>query len=306
VALAIIVNGVTYNTADAGTTTQTAAAFVAAHAEDILEATGTVVTNPSTNVILFTDSVVGFPVITSAAQTVGAIDYVTTASVGGCQRVYSTYVTTNLVCEECSDIFLQPFTSEAPTSFENVAWVKVEPVYDEDALMGIMFTGKPFNITPDDESRDEIPFYETSTGIKSIAGGFREMDYLNFVPEYDYDEMFSIKRLSRKQDRDALGAMLFPLEDVSRAHYLGEKREFNNAFSRANLGEESLFKFTSQYISYDITWHDTKLSQGMGGRSNITHTEQIWVEIGRHDAIEAVINALSSKSGVDIVQPTAN
>lgn len=90
------------------------------------------------------------------------------------------------------------------------------------------------------------------------------MDYLNT------SEMFSIKRLESAVDRDALGVMLFPLEEISRTHF-GRKQEYNNLFSKANLGEESLIKFTSQYISYDITWHDTKLSQGMGGRSNITH-----------------------------------
>lgn len=307
----VAVNGVNYLATFATDLTTTAANFVTAHAATILTATGAVVT-ANAGVITFTDDATGFPTITitnattDLAGTLGAIDYVTTASAGGCQRVYSTYVTTSLVCDECSDIFLQPFTSEAPVPFELHAWKKVEPVYDEDALMGIRFTGKPFNITPDDETKDQVPFYETSTGIKSIAGGYREMDYLNFIPAYTYDEMFTITRLSRKQDRDALGAMLFPLEDVSRAHYLGEKREFNNAFSRANLGEESLFKFTSQYIFYDITWHDTKLSQGMGGRSNITHTEQIWVEIGYHDAIEALINGLSAKANVEIVQPTAN
>lgn len=306
VALVIIINGVTYTTADAGTTTQTAAAFVVEHAAAILAATGTVVTNPSTNVLLFTDSAEGFPTITSAAQTVGAKDFVTEAAVGGCQRVYSTYVTTNLVCDECSDIFLQPFTSDAPTPFENVEWIKVEEDFNEDALMGIRFTGKAFDLTPDEFSRDEIPFYETSTRIKAISGGFREMDYLNITPAYNYDEMFSIKRLSRAVDRDALGYMLFPIEDISRTHYLGEKRDFDNSFSKTNLGEESLIKFTSQYISYDITWHDTKLSQGMGGRSNITHTEQIWVEIGRHDNVESLINSLAAKAGVTIVQPTAN
>jgi len=312
--LVITVNGVNYSVANSGTAAGTATLFFSTHAAAILTATGAVVTNPSSGVVTFTDAATGFPSIvttsstltTLANTTVGAVDYVTTASTGGCQRVYSTYVTTDLVCDECSDIFLQPFRSEEPVPFESHAWKKVEPVYNEDALMGIKFTGKPFNLVPDEEAKDEIPFYETSTGIKSIAGGYREMDYLNFIPEYTYDELFTITRLSRKQDRDALGAMLFPLEDVSRAHYLGEKREFNNAFSRANLGEESLFKFTSQYISYDITWHDTKLSQGMGGRSNITHTEQIWVEIGRHDNIEALISALAVKAGVDIVQPTAN
>jgi len=304
--LTIIVNGVSYTTTDAGTVAQTATAFVAEHAAAILATTGAVVTNPSSAVVLFTDAVEGFPTITSATQTVSAIDYLTTTAEGGCQRVYSTYVTTDLVCDECSDIFLQPFKSEEPKPFENVAWKKLTDVFDEDALMGIRFTGKPFNVLPTEETRDQIPFYETSTRIKSIAGGYREMDYLNIVPAYTYDEMFSIKRLSRAVDRDALGVMLFPVEEISRTHYLGEKREFNNLFSKANLGEESVLKFDSQYISYDITWHDTKLSQGMGGRSNITHTEQIWVEIGRHDAVEALINALASKAGVDIVQPVAN
>ena len=306
VALVIIINGVTYTTADAGTVAQTATAFFVEHAAAILAATGTVVTNPSAGVLLFTDKTEGFPTITSAAQTVGTIDYVTVATVGGCQRVYSTYVTTNLVCDECSDIFLQPFTSEEPKPFQNVAWTKVPDVFDADAKMGIRFTGKPFNLIPTEETRDQIPFYETSTGIKSIAGGYREMDYLNITPAYTYDEMFSIKRLSSKADRDALGVMLYPVEEISRTHYLGETREFNNLFAKANLGEESVLKFTSQYVSYDITWHDTKLSQGMGGRSNITHTEQIWVEIGRHDAIQNLINALASKAGVDIVDPTAN
>lgn len=306
VALSIIVDGVTYTTADAGTTTQTAAAFVTEHSAAILTATGVTVTNPSTNVLVFTGATEDFPVITSAAQTVGTVTTVIASSTGGCQRVYITTVTTSLVCDECSDIFLQPFTSEAPTPFESVEWTKVEEPFNEDALMGIRITGKPFNITPTEATRDEIPFYETSTRIKTIAGGYREMDYLNITPAYNYDELFSIKRLSRAADRDALGAMLFPVEEISRTHYLGEVREYDNLFAKANLGEESLFKFTSQYVSYDITWHDTKLSQGMGGRSNITHTHQIWVELGYHDGIENLVNALASKANVDIVQPTAN
>lgn len=307
----IAVNGVNYLATFNTDLATTESDFVTAHAAAILAATGTVVTYAG-GVITFTDSAEGFPTITitnattDLAGTVSAVDYVTAASTGGCQRVYSTTVTTNLVCEECSDIFLQPFTSEAPTPFENVEWTKVEEDFNEDALMGIRITGKPFNITPTEATRDEIPFYETSTRIKAIAGGYREMDYLNITPAYNYDELFSIKRLSRAADRDALGAMLFPVEEISRTHYLGEVREYDNLFAKANLGEESLIKFTSQYVSYDITWHDTKLSQGMGGRSNITHTHQIWVELGYQDSIELIVNALAAKANVDIVQPTAN
>jgi hypothetical protein len=305
VALVVVVNGVTYITADAGTVAQTATAFFVAHAAAILADTGVVLTNPSSAVLLFSGATVGFPSIVSTAQTVGTKDYVTTASVGGCQRVYSTYVTTDLVCEDCSNIFLQPFMAEAPKSFEDIAWVEAVEVFDENALMGIRFTGKPFKITPTEATRESIPFYETSTRIRSIAGGYRDWDYLN-APEFNYDQMFVVRELSRARDRDALGAMLFPLEVVSRAHYLGEKAEYNNLFAKANLGEESVIKFDSQYVSYTISWHDTKLSQGMGGRSNITHSEQLWAEIGYHDNLEAIVNALAAKAGVEVVNPTAN
>jgi hypothetical protein len=228
------------------------------------------------------------------------------AQVGGCQRVYSTTVKSSIVCSECSPIFLQPFKTEEPKAFENTPWKKVATPFSATALMGITFEGLPFSITPSESSREEIPFYETSTRIKSIAGGYREMDNLNFIPAYTYDEMFDIRRLSRAVDRDALGAMLFPIEEISRVHFLGEQSEYNNRFAKANLGEESLFKFTSQYVSYQITWKDTKMSQGMGGNSNINHTEQIFVEFGYHDAIEAVVNALAVKAGVETVNPTAN
>ena len=225
---------------------------------------------------------------------------------GGCQRTYTTSVTTNLVCDECDPIFLDYFSSQAPSPFEQTAWEKVEVAFDENALMGIRIKGKGFNVVPSEELRDEVPFYETSTRIKSVAGGYREMDYLNITPEYNFSELFSIKRVSRAIDRDALGVKFFPLEEISRAHYLGEVREKGNLFAKGNLGEESLIKFNSQYITYDITWQDSKLSQGVGGRSNITHTEQIVVEFGYHDKVETLINKLATKAGVEVIAPTAN
>ena len=303
------INGVAYTEAFDTDLTTTAENFVTSHASAILEATGAVVTSAGA-VITVTDKTVGFPTTTATAgglvETIGTRDYVTTATTGGCQRVYSTYVTTNLVCDECSDIFLQPFYSEAPQPFEQVAWKQVEPVFDEDALMGIKLKGKPFNLTPIELTRDEIPFYETSTGIKSISGGYRDFDFLNITPAYNSDELFKITRLSRKVDRDMLGNKFFALEDVSRAHYLGEVREKNNNFFKANAGEESVVKFNKQYITYHITHQDTSLSQGVGGRSNITHEEKIVVEFGYHDAIETLINKLASKAGVEVVNPTAN
>jgi hypothetical protein len=302
VALAIIVDGVTYTTADAGTTSQTAAAFVAAHAASILAATGTVVTNPSANIISFVDAVEGFPTITSAAQTVSAVDILTTASTGGCQRVYSTTVVTNIVCDECSDIFLDGFKSVAPEGFDFSEWTLKEGVANANALMGIKLKGKKFLFMPTEVTRDEVPFYETSTRI-SVFGGYIEEQNENFQPIYS--DIFNIVRLSRAQDRDALGYNYLPWEEVSRSHFLGETRHKDNLFANGILGEESVIKFDKQYVTYELTIDDTKYSQAIGGRSGIGFTHLIFVELGYHTAIESWLNKLAAKAGVSVVNPTA-
>lgn len=305
VALAIIVAGTTYTTADAGTTTQTAAAFVVEHAAAILLATGAVVTS-TTNVVRFVDATLGFPTITSAAQTVSAVTTTQTASTGGCQRVYSTTVTTNLVCEECSDIFLQPFYSDAPKEFDATFWKEVVGTFDATAKMGIRVKGKAYSITPEQYAKDEIPFIQTSTKIRSTAFGMREMDYLNFAPAYDVDTEFAnVERLSFSADIKNLSQYLESAEDMSMAFYKGDVRHKNNLFARRNLGEESLMDFNERWVSYSISYQDTGLSQAAGGRSNITHTQSIFVKVGYHTEIEDIINKLAAKVGLELVSPLA-
>ncbi len=304
--MSLVIAGTTYTTTYATSPTVTATAFVTAHATAILDATGATVTS-SGAVITVTDDAEVFPSITAVAggltETIAPINYLTTATAGGCQRVYSTNVVTNIVCSECDDIFLQGFTSVAPESFEFSSWTLVAPTPNDDALMGILLKGKAFDVYPTDAVRDEIPFYETSTRI-SVAGGYIENQYENFQPIYS--DIFNVVRLSRAQDRDALGYNFLPWEDLSRAHFLGEQRNVDNQFARANFGEESLLKFNAQYVTYEVTFDDTKYSQGAGGRSSIGHSQMIVVEFGYHTALETALNALASKAGVEIVNPTAN
>lgn len=300
--LAVIVDGVTYTTVDAGTTTQTAAAFVVEHAADILEATSLVVTNPSTNVLLFSGVAEGFPAITSVGQTVGDVEVVIAPSIGGCQRVYTTTVATNVVCDECSDIFLQDFESVRPQAFDFSEWKLIEPASDEDALLGVRLTGKKFHMVPSEVTRDYVPFYETSTRIEAF-GGYIEEQNENFNPVYS--DIFNVVRLSRAQDRDALGYHYLPWEEVSRNHFLGETRHKENLYANGILGEESILKFDKQYVTYELTVDDTKYSQSIGGRSGIGHTHLIFVEFGYHTAVESWLNKLAAKAGVAIVNPTA-
>ena len=304
----INIAGVDYLATFATNLTTTASNFVTAHASAILTATGATVTSAGAVITVNDDSEV-FPRITitnattNLAGTLGAIDYLVTATAGGCQRVYSTNVVTNIVCSECDDIFLQGFTSVAPESFDFTSWTIVAPTPNDDALMGILLKGKAFDVYPTDAVRDEIPFYETSTRI-SVAGGYLENEYENFQPIYS--DIFNVVRLSRAQDRDALGYNFLPWEDLSRAHFLGEQRNMDNQFARANFGEESLLKFNAQYVTYEVTFDDTKYSQGAGGRSSIGHSQMIVVEFGYHTGLETVLNSLASKAGVEIVNPTAN
>ena len=303
VALAIIVDGVTYTTADAGTTTQTAAAFVAAHAAAILAATGTVVTNPSTNLVVFTDSTVGFPTITSAAQTVGAIDFVTTAAAGGCKRTYSTYVTTNLVCEECSDIFLQPFYATAPDTFEGVAWEELIPAFDANAKMGIFVKGKPFYIYPEAHEEDFIPYVETSLKVKSISFGAKGSLLLNYDGSpYDPDTEFApVRKLQYAQDVNNDAQSLFGAERMGNQHFANKPIHKKNLFARANMSQERLLKYSKKYVQFAVKYQDNGLSQMGASRSDITHEFRIIVEYGKHVDLQDTLNSLAGKLGLDAV-----
>lgn len=303
----IAVNGVDYLATFATDLATTEGNFVTAHAAAILAATGTVVTYAG-GLITFTDAAEGFPAITvtnattDLVGTVSALDFVTAASVGGCQRVYSTTVTTNVVCDECSDIFLQDFESAAPQGYDFSEWKLIEEVANANALLGVRLTGKKFLIMPTEVTRDEVPFYETSTRIQAF-GGYIEEQNINFQPIYS--DIFNIVRLSRAQDRDALGYNYLGWEEVSRSHFLGETRHKDNLFANGILGEESVIKFDKQYVTYELTIDDTKYSQAIGGRSGIGHTHLIFVEFGYHTAVESWLNKLAAKAGVSVVNPTA-
>lgn len=303
----VTVSGVDYLATFNSDLSTTASDFVTAHAADILAATGAVVTADGADIV-FTDQGSGgvSPSIANAsgnlAGTVGATDFTSTTVEGGCQRVYSTTVITDIVCEECDDIFLDDFTSEAPDSFDFIEWELIPTTADENALMGIRVTGKPITIVPTEATRDSIPFIETSARIK-LAGGYSEETAYSFDP--NFSDIFNVKRLSRAQDRDALGAYLMSWEDASRYYFHGDHRHMDNLFAKAVLGEESVLEFTEQYVSYNITIHDTRWSQGVGRTSDMGTTYVVWAPFGKHQALEDLVNSLGAAAGLPAVQVSA-
>lgn len=304
----VVVNGVNYLATFAASLTTTAANFVTAHAAAILAATGATVT-ANAGVLTFTDVAEGFPTIDvvnatgDLDATIAAVDFVTTPTTGGCQRVYSTTVVTNIVCNECSNIFLQPFMSTAPADYNFTSWEEIAEPIDTDAKMGIRLTGKPLIMYPTDISADQVPFVETSASI-NVSGGYIEEVNMSFEPLFS--KIFNVKRLSRKQDRDNLGWFLLPLERQSRIHFDGEWTHDNNLYAKHVLGEESVLKFDKQYVQYSITLQDSKFSQSMGRHSDMGTEISIWAEFGQHTALENYINKLAVKAGIDPVQAVAN
>lgn len=304
----IVVDGVNYLSTFATDLTTTANNFVTARAAAILAATGTVVT-ASAGVLTFTDKAEGFPSITVAnvttnlAGTVGAIDYVTTAAVGGCKRTYSTYVNTNLVCEDCSDIFLQPFYATAPDTFEGVAWEEVITAFDENAKMGIFVKGKPFYIYPEAYEEDFIPNIETSLKVKSISFGAKGSLLLNYDGSpYDPDTEFAaVRKIQYASDVNNDAEALFGAELMGNKHFASKTTYKKNLFSRANMSQERLLKYSKKYVQYALKYKDSGLSQGGASRSDITHEFRIIVEYGKHVTLQDTLNSLAGKLGLDAV-----
>lgn len=304
----VAVDGVNYLATFATDLATTEGNFVTAHAAAILAATGTVVTYAG-GVIVFTDSAIAFPTITitnattDLAGTVSAIDYVTTAAAGGCKRTYSTYIPTNLVCEECSDIFLQPFYATAPDTFEGVAWEELIPAFDANAKMGIFVKGKPFYIYPEAHEEDFIPFVETSLKVKSISFGAKGSLLLNYDGSpYDPDTEFApVRKLQYTQDVNNDAQSLFGAERMGNQHFANKPIHKKNLFARANMSQERLLKYSKKYVQFAVKYQDNGLSQMGASRSDITHEFRIIVEYGKHVDLQDTLNSLAGKLGLDAV-----
>ena len=221
--------------------------------------------------------------------------------VGGCKRKYNTTVPTNIVCSECSPIFLQPFYGEAPDNFEGISWEAVAETYDADALMGITIKGKPFFMYPEIYEEDFVPFIETSLKVKSASFGWREDDILNYTgSQYDVDlEFAKVVFVERAQDVNNLSQSHFGAEDEGKMFGTNKWKHKANLFARTNLSEERILKYHKRLLKYVVEFRDQGLSQGSASRSDITHGFGIMVEEGKHDAIQTILSKLAAKVGLE-------
>lgn len=226
----------------------------------------------------------------------------TTPRPGGCKRAYETTVVTNIVCDECDDIYLQPFYAEAPVEYESNFWEAVEDAPNANAKMGYTLKGKPFYIFPENYEEDMIPYEKTSTKIRSTSFGIKEQDYLNYGELYDAKtQLAHVKQTNYSADVKNLSEMYKGAEEMSRIHFLGETKGNKNLFRRAVMGEDSLLGYGKRMLQYHIKIHDTNISQGYGGSSNIKFTIVLVVKEGEHKEVEKLVNKLAAKRGLQAV-----
>lgn len=223
-------------------------------------------------------------------------------SAANCQRVYSTTVNTNLVCEECSEIFRDVFTSEGPGVYDNVAWVKEEKVYSGTAKMGIRVRGKRASLSATELLRDDMLFFDDSVEI-SLVGGFPT--YTNESYLSGTNERFTVKFFSRKAKAHNLGGNLRKFEEEAQMHFRGRSRYMHNNYGKIVNGQETRLNGLENYIVYSVTISPHKYVSNFQQPQNGSFTYHFPVAVGKQEPIEDILNLLATATGLPQIQAVA-
>jgi hypothetical protein len=306
----IVVGGVNYLATFATNLTTTANNFVSTHGAAINTATGATVT-ASNGVITFTDTTVGFPtlsvanVTTNLAGTVGTITAIPVT--GGCQRRYRTVVPTNFLGTECSEIFVDLYRSEAPASFDGHKWKEdFTQVSGVGGFYGIRLKGKKFKLASGECLRDMIGYTEDSVKIQASGGYIRDFNLgVNFARNIK-DTPFNVEYLTQWKPRTHVLGNMLDEEKVSRAFFSGMHIDYNYMGRILTGNESNILDLDAQFVDYAITIRRRNFSQGLSSVKDEYIDYHINVELGRHQDVEDLVNALAAGAGLPGVQAFGN
>ena len=283
--------------------TQTAANFVTAHAA-ALAADGVTVTS-NTGVLTFsglTAVINAITILNATSDLAGTL----AASVAiperaACQTKYTTSVLSNIVCEECDPVFKDFYVTEAPESYEEINWFEEnnsDTAPSGNCKCGIRFKSKAFVIDSDEALRDITGFVETSTQIRVAAGYPEEIrEGIGIIPK----GVFEGKYLSRWVPRTHLAGNLRNMETEGRMYFQGLPYR-KDYLGRLLRGETSNMEDQiAQYVQYTVTVQNGTYSQGFARRHSDNINYHFFVEVGRHNDLEAILNDLAANSGVSPV-----
>lgn len=302
------VNGVNYLATFATNLNTTAVNFVTAHASAIFTESGVTVTaDPVSGKIYFEGltTIVSAITITNVTTNLAGTPSVVEAlpSREACTTKYLATVGTNMVCEECDDVFKDYFLSKAPEIYDGVQWNLVTRASnsgtDVDCLCGIRFKAKLFKMEPDSRHFYKYPYIETSASI-FVDAGFQDFEDL-----VSASKGFSVpahkRQMKFKKDRDMLVGHLMPQVRHANMHSHGLVTGFNQ-MQDDFLGMTLPFNdFGAQVVQFAIDIAHNRTQQGFQDNSGVTRTVNIYVEYGKHQDILDVINDLASASNKQVL-----
>lgn len=296
----ITINGVDYLATFNTNLTTTATDFVTAHQAALTTAGITVSANAG--VLTFVHVVAYTTTITNATgDLAGTVVRTLIPDTEACSTRYTATVGTNMVCDECDDVFKDFFTSEVPQIYDGEQWTLLTraTTTDGDCLCGIKIRSKMFKMEPDSRYFYKYPYFETSANIY-VDAGFQ--DYENLV---EAGKGFSVpahkRQVSFKKDRDMLFGDLMGKARHANSHSHGMTTGFNQ-MADDFLGMSLPFNtMGAQAVQFSIDIDHDRLQQGFQDRSGVTRTINIFVEYGKHDDIEAKINELASAAGKQVL-----
>lgn len=308
----VTIEGIDYLATFDTTLTETADDFVDAHAAAILVAHNMVVTDAGA-VLTFTAPTDDWelPTIANAtgdlAGTTGTVDTADTLPFrDACQTKYSISVVSNIVCDECDPIFRDYYVTSAPESYDGQEWVKDANAGSNPSgtcLTGIRIKGKVFVLQSEECLRDEVGFVETSTLVRASAGYPLEVrEGIGRIKQGQYQS----KYLSRWTPRTHLAGNLRDLENEGKAYFRGATYNHKNHLGRLLTGTESNMEDQLvQYVHYTLQIRTGKGAQGFGARVSQDINYNIWVEVGRHSAVENLLNDIATHAGQQAVRAFA-
>lgn len=306
--LDITIDGTSYTATFDTDLATTASNFVSTHAADIYANHNIVVTAPGGAVIHFesvdtywVEPTVGNQSGIEFSATVGTVNTDTEVEHRqGCQTKYTTTVTSNIVCEECDDVFKDFYVTEAPDKYEEITWTPSDPstYTNSDCLCGIRVRGKEFILDAEEALVNRVGYTETSTKVRAAAAYPEEIrEGIGRLPK----GTASVKYFDRAVARTHVGGNLRPYEDESRAYFQGVHRP-KDYLEKILMGAVSNMEDQSkQYVQYTLVVDHHNKTQGFGSRKIEGINYDVFVEVGRHKAVEDLLNDIAANAGVETV-----
>jgi hypothetical protein len=226
-----------------------------------------------------------------------------TGVTGGCQRQYRTTVPTNFLGTECSIIFVDLFKSQAPASFDGHQWKEdFTQISGVGGLYGIRLKGKKFKLASGECLRDKIGYTEDSVKIQASGGYIRDFNLgVNFARNIK-DTPFNVDYITRWKPRTHVAGNMLDEEKVSRAFFSGMHIDYNYMGRILTGNESNLIDLDAQFVDYAITIRRRNFSQGLTSVKDEYIDYHVNVELGRHQDVEDLVNALAAGAGLPGVQ----